>query len=548
MKVSIKAKLMWLTGFGCLAVCFVGGYAMLQVGLLENELHQSSAQTLRMMELKDAATLAQVSFKTQVQNWKDVLIRGNDAALYQKYFKQFSEMESTTIEALTRVANGSEANGLDAGPARKALAEHAGLGQKYRDALRNFDAADPEAGKKVDVAVRGMDRPLGEAMAQLDESVSRQLQSAADEREQRTGGVIRKARIWLVLGIVLTLVALLGGGWLLGRTIILPLDRLRSTVRQIEETWDLTRRVPAKGSDELAQCGGAINVMLDKFQQLVTQIGEQCRNVTRQADAIKQEVDLVSHSIDVENTATNAVSAAIEELSVSVGQVGEYTHENAEFAAKSQHAVEEGRSAAHLGNVQLGHTSGRVQQTMATLDELGRHAQSISGIVQTVREIADQTNLLALNAAIEAARAGETGRGFAVVADEVRKLAEKTTRSTEEIGKLVHQIHASAFRSIDEMHQVVTDFNEQVQHAGAVSTAIDTLQDSASHSAEAGGRINDALREQTAASHMIAEQVEQISAMCDESNHAIVNVNESSRRLHETTLELLDSVSRFRVG
>lgn len=70
---------------------------------------------------------------------------------------------------------------------------------------------------------------------------------------------------------------------------------------------------------------------------------------------------------------------------------------------------------------------------------LERAMAQVSGIVDTIRDIADQTNLLALNATIEAARAGDAGRGFAVVAGEVKKLAAETRAATGEAAAIVRE-------------------------------------------------------------------------------------------------------------
>ncbi|MCD1260001.1 PAS domain-containing methyl-accepting chemotaxis protein [Paenibacillus athensensis] len=64
---------------------------------------------------------------------------------------------------------------------------------------------------------------------------------------------------------------------------------------------------------------------------------------------------------------------------------------------------------------------------------LQRQAESVKGIITTIRKIASKTNLLALNAAIEAAHAGEFGRGFDVVAKEVRELAIQVENATKEV-------------------------------------------------------------------------------------------------------------------
>ena len=108
--------------------------------------------------------------------------------------------------------------------------------------------------------------------------------------------------------------------------------------------------------------------------------------------------------------------------------------------------------------------------------DLGQKTQTITAIVNTIREIADQTNLLALNAAIEAARAGESGRGFAVVADEVRKLAERTSASTGEISNMISVIQQEAAVVTHSMSSGLSAVEEGVQFANLAGESIERIK------------------------------------------------------------------------
>lgn len=144
------------------------------------------------------------------------------------------------------------------------------------------------------------------------------------------------------------------------------------------------------------------------------------------------------------------------------------THDLQQMAHDLLKRAEEGISSSHQIATAIELVVKETHDNMQVLQLLENKADSVRGIIRTIRDIASQTNLLALNAAIEAAHAGEHGRGFNVVASEVRKLAKQAEEATKEVNTNLEGIAtqvAEIAKGTKRSHTLITDSHRLTQHA-----------------------------------------------------------------------------------
>ncbi|MDP2788318.1 MAG: methyl-accepting chemotaxis protein [Pseudomonadota bacterium] len=311
---------------------------------------------------------------------------------------------------------------------------------------------------------------------------------------------------------------------------------------------DLTRPMPRAGEDEIGDLMAKLGVMRNTLHELIASISQNMKALNHSAGDLSSSAASSARATEMQAEAASSMAASVEQLSVSIDQVEEHAREAHSVTQASSTQSSEGGRIIHEAAAEMGHIADAVNNTAGTIKELEGYSDQISSIVQVIKDIADQTNLLALNAAIEAARAGEQGRGFAVVADEVRKLAERTAKSTQEIGAMIGKIQQGTQRAVQEMEAGVQRVGEGVNLAHKAGDSVISIRDSAERATRAVDDIGLALKEQAVAARDIAQKVERIAQGSEENSAAVTQTAAAANHMEQLASELNSLAARFRVA
>ncbi|MFN3376033.1 MAG: hypothetical protein ACK40S_05745 [Burkholderiaceae bacterium] len=312
----------------------IAGLFALQRGINQYEqvVGEYDAQALAVVRLR-------TTFQTQVQEWKNTLLRGHDPAQFDKYWNAFLKNEAAvqkeTEQLIAALADG------EAKEALKAFKNsHLVLGQEYRKGLEMFRATGFNDHKGADKLLQGKDREPAQSMGNASELLEERAKVEAKRVAEATAQVE-----WIVVVMMLGATAAgIFAAWTFGRSV------MRSLGADPTELVAFTEQL-TKG--KLAQPLGSVRVSDNSVLKHLDDMRQQWLKVVGQVSHSSQNIGVSAAEIAQGNqdlsARTESAASSLEQTASSMEQLTETVRHSADAARSANHLASAAAQTARQG-------------------------------------------------------------------------------------------------------------------------------------------------------------------------------------------------------
>jgi len=324
---------------------------------------------------------------------------------------------------------------------------------------------------------------------------------------------------------------------------------------------------------------GNMAIELEKMRGNLTKILE---NIKGSSLELSEYTEVISKNSNETSISISEVSRAVEELALGSSEQAKESSRSVESLnelskkiedlvslSKTMHGNTQDMGKANETSVESIHSIRESFKEIVShfntmsnkVDSLAKKSEAIDKIAQAIKSISEETNLLALNAAIEAARAGEHGRGFAVVADEIRKLSDETSKSAQNVGKIIAGVEKDIRSVKEEMSnstEVIKTFDESTERSieafdrikaiieesiSQINTLVENVYTVDSNKIE----VISALESITAIIQQASASTEEVAASVEEQSSIVDGIAEMTEKLKDMAQGLENTIDSFKV-
>lgn len=523
---KVKTRLLAIVAIGMVTLSLVSIFTSLNLGhkiqKYEELVNSTSIDVQRISELNS-------SFKTQVQEWKNVLLRGHNKDDRDKYWERFvNKQQQVQMDAKKLLDSDLPSETLF--KLNNFIIEHDSIFGSYEEAYNAFVANDYDH-KLADKMVRGIDREPSKLLTSGVELAQKYVGNISLELKENTNASSNLSYGIVVLSL---LIGLYFTSYIIQTKITNPLSKLITQLKAVSH-GNYDKQVIIQGEDEISQMAKAVETVRNKLFDVVNNLGKNQHELNDVTRSVLDSANSLNAKADQQFTQALHITDTTTQMKDSANQMNQSVQEGLRAAELAAENAKQSQNVMKEMLVDVASSTQQIQSTSEVIGKLDEDTKNVGTVVDVINSIAEQTNLLALNAAIEAARAGEQGRGFAVVADEVRTLASRTQQSTEEIKHIIASLQdraVNAVKSINSGRDSVAQNETSIKKA---SLAISEVDKSVLEIIERNEQIMQALNQQLALNQDINHGISILKDTSQQNREQASALVHQNKRLEEVT-------------
>ncbi len=357
---------------------------------------------------------------------------------------------------------------------------------------------------------------------------------------------------------------------LLARRLTNPIVSITELIQNASD-GDFTLQAEESSENEIGVLSKSFNKMTGKISVILKKNAMIAKEVVESAEHLKQ----IEHDMDKTSQAVREIlggsetqDADVKEvlmqeniLGAKFGQLQEKSRfllENAQDTIVSSEKGIEGVAKLQKQNEEASQGMADAYGKIMALEE---QSQKISGILNTINDIASQTELLALNASVEAARAGEHGRGFSVVAESIGRLAADSSAATDDIEKIIAELCGEISDVVSNIESIRAGVDGQAQAAKQVQgtfvnfrmlaertkESVSSMEELVENMHQCDRSVVSAVERIQSISANTAGLTEQVAESIEEQVKGITKVAVCIENLSEVSQEMKQEMTKFEV-
>ena len=145
----------------------------------------------------------EIELRTQIESWKNLLLRGSDSALFHKYLREFQMHEASIQFGLKRLLSDGHFLEYKTGDIRLLIQEHSALSAEARNLAASLSGGSSTAFAEVDKATFGLGQLAIQRLALVREAIRTRAQELEEKARSDMKSVATQVTLFSLLSVII---------------------------------------------------------------------------------------------------------------------------------------------------------------------------------------------------------------------------------------------------------------------------------------------------------------------------------------------------------